>query len=329
MLALISYYFLFLTLPFFNPQKSVDADNPADTDKIIKLADPTIFYYNKTYYLYGTGSKPHQEGFVVYTSADLKKWSGPVGVDNGYAMKKGNAFGDAKFWAPQVFRHGSWFYMAYTANERIAIAKSKSPLGPFVNESKLPIEDKKQIDPFVFFDGDKIYMYHVVVANGANRIFVVELNDDLSAVKSNTLKECISYTDRWENTGNDEWAVTEGPTVLKRDGLYYLLYSANDFRSVDYAVGYATSTSPTGPWKKYSGNPIISKQHTKYNGSGHGDLFKDRQGNYKYVMHTHFSNTTVAPRLTGIIDINFKDKNISSVAESFNYLKVEASQQNK
>ncbi|WP_149273550.1 hypothetical protein [Pareuzebyella sediminis] len=36
------------------------------------------------------------------------------------------------------------------------------------------------------------------------------------------------------------WPVTEGPTVLKHKGLYYLIYSANDFRNPDYPFGFVT-----------------------------------------------------------------------------------------
>ena len=103
----------------------------------IYLADPTIFSEDGTYYLYGTGAK---DGFQVYTSKDLKTWEGPKGATGGYALKKGDAFGTQGFWAPQVFRHKGKYYMAYTADEQIAIASSDSPLGPFRQQkiAKLP-----------------------------------------------------------------------------------------------------------------------------------------------------------------------------------------------
>ena len=45
--------------------------------------------------------------------------------------------------------------MAYVANENIAIAESKSPLGPFTQKIKQPLAAPvKQIDPFVFIDSD-------------------------------------------------------------------------------------------------------------------------------------------------------------------------------
>lgn len=288
----------------------------------IALADPTIFLDNGTYYLYGTSS---DKGFEVYQSADLKNWTGPVGKNNGYALVKGESFGSKGFWAPQVFKYRNNYFMAYTADEQIAIARSDSPLGPFKQEQLKALSGiGKQIDPFIFFDADgKAYLYHVKLKEG-NRIYVSEIKPDLSDVIQETARECINGSLPWENTEKTAWPVTEGPTVIKHAGLYYLIYSANDFRSKDYAVGYATASSPLGPWKKYSGNPIVSREKLKYNGTGHGDLFKDKSGNYRYVMHTHYSSSKVSPRSTGLIDIRFAKSNSEDVLiadeSSFNLL---------
>ncbi|WP_333864235.1 family 43 glycosylhydrolase, partial [Chitinophaga sp.] len=100
--------------------------------------------------------------------------------------------------------------------------------------------------------------------------------------------------------------VAEGPTVLLHKKTYYLIYSSNDFRNKDYAVGYATSSSPTGPWKKYTGNPVINRQMVGHNGSGHGDVLYDKAGKMRYVLHTHRSENRVSPRPTAIIDIRFR-----------------------
>ncbi|WP_286968299.1 glycoside hydrolase family 43 protein [Flavobacterium sp. UBA4854] len=286
----------------------------------ILLADPTIFFDNGVYYLYGTttGDFPNGEGFQVYTSSDLKKWKGPIGAQNGLALKKGDAYGTKGFWAPQVFKSNNKFYMIYTADENIAIASSDSPLGPFKNDSKASMFNSgKQIDPFFFVDQDgKKYLYHVRLTNG-NRIFVAELNDDFSGVKEETLKECISGILPWENTQNVSWPVTEGPTVLKHNNVYYMIYSANDFRNPDYAVGYATASSPMGPWEKATESPIISRKDVGINGVGHGDVFYDKNGKMKYVLHTHFSNSGVSPRKAAIIDIDFEGNKIKADAKSF------------
>jgi len=314
---------LFYILVCCSQDKDVQKAPVQTVSKNIFVADPTIFRSNGIYYLYGTttGNIANGEGFLVYTSWDLQKWSEPKGAQNGLALKKGDSYGDKGFWAPQILEYNKKFYMIYTANENIAIASSDSPLGPFKNESKKPIfETGNQIDPFIFIDEDgKKYLYHVRLTNG-NRIFVAELNDDLQSIKPETLTECISGTLPWENTENTNWPVTEGPTVLNHNGLYYLIYSANDFRNPDYAVGYATSKSPYGPWKKSQNSPIISRKLGNKNGIGHGDVFWDNNNKMHYVLHTHFSNTEVSPRKAAIIGIDWDGNEIKANAESFRFL---------
>ncbi|RYE21411.1 MAG: beta-xylosidase [Sphingobacteriales bacterium] len=289
----------------------------------ISMADPTIFFEDGVYYLYGTGSA---NGFPVYTSKDLVNWSGPVGKREGHALYKGDSYGTQGFWAPQIFKHNSKYYMAYTANEHIAIAESDSPLGPFIQKKKVAVSGPgKQIDPFIFKNTDgKLYLYHVRLQNG-NRIFVARLKDDLSDIDESTTVECINAEQPWENTANSKWPVVEGPTVVKYNDLYYLLYSANDYRNIDYAVGYATSVSPLGPWKKFDGNPILSRKNTGQNGSGHGDLFTGEGGKLYYVHHTHNSNYNTGKRKTGIVAMSFSTDTpavISADAKTFRFLQL-------
>jgi regulation of enolase protein 1 (concanavalin A-like superfamily) len=54
---------------------------------------------------------------------------------------------------------------------------------------------------------------------------------------------------------------------MRRGATYVLLYSANDFRSADYAVGYATAPSPLGPWRKAPRNPVLA-QSSRLRGPG-------------------------------------------------------------
>ncbi len=304
------FILLFLLLSIFWVPAATKAQQPnAQSKASINLADPTIFFYDDTYYLYGTNEHDANNGFTVYTSTDLQRWEGPKGVQDGYALSKKDVYGDKGFWAPQVFNVQDTFYMAYTANEHIAIATSDSPLGPFVQQKKQPITaEEKTIDPYVFFDDDgTAYLYHVRLQEG-NRIFVAEMTDDLTDIKPNTAKECLSAADMpqpWEDTQHAAWTVTEGPTVLKHQGTYYLFYSANDFRNPNYAVGFATADHPLGPWTKYADNPILSAAMTGENGSGHGDFFTDRQGTWQYVFHTHQSKKAATPRKTALITGKF------------------------
>lgn len=288
------------------------------------LADPAIYSEDGLYYLYGTVEGASGNGFRTYISSNLKDWK-PVETAGGYSLKKGEAFGTAGFWAPQVFRQGATYYMAYVANENIAIAQGDGPAGPFTQTTKEPLAAPvKQIDPFVFIDDDgKKYLYHVRLTGG-NKIFVAQMADDFSAIKPETLRECISATEAWENTAGASWPVAEGPSVLKHKDVYYLFYTANDFRNPDYAVGYATSDNPFGPWKKHGGNPIISRGLLGWNGTGHGDFFT-RGADLYYVFHTHYSNPKVTPRRTALLNLKFAkaEKGIDKVEvekKSFRFL---------
>jgi xylan 1,4-beta-xylosidase len=112
---------------------------------------------------------------------------------------------------------------------------------------------------------------------------------------------------------------------LKKDGIYYLIYSANDFRNPDYAVGYATSKSPLGPWVKSKSSPIITRKLIGVNGTGHGDLFLDKNNQMQYIFHTHYSDAKEAPRKAALIDMNFVQKEnelqLEAKKESFSFLK--------
>jgi beta-xylosidase len=72
---------------------------------------------------------------------------------------------------------------------------------------------------------------------------------------------------------NRRW--TEGSVTFKKDDTYYIMYSANHFAGKNYAVGYATSKSPLGPFKKSDDNPILQKNTGKgglVTGTGHNSI---------------------------------------------------------
>ncbi len=278
----------------------------ASSDEM-RLADPTIFSENGVFYLTGTGDTSN--GFTMYSSSDLIHWSSCGNASGGRALYKDDTYGTDNFWAPQIFNYGGQYYMAYAANEQIAIAKSSSPAGPYVQDSPACLNGTTgQIDPFVFFDDDGTkYIYYVRFING-NSIYVGELADDFMSIKESTITHCISAeSGTWEMSENTPQAqVVEGPTVIKDNGYYYLIYSANHYQNIDYSVGYAYSTSPTGPWIK-TGHPFLMRQNTGINGTGHGDLFQDAQGQWYYVFHVHASNTTVQTRRTALVPITLTD----------------------
>ena len=272
----------------------------------IFCADPTIFVENGKYYL--TGTDHGDTGFQLLESTDLENWTYVKGDSALFVLQKGdNVFGNKGFWAPQIYKEDGKYYMFYTANEQVAVAKSDSLTGPYVQERVRPIDgSEKNIDSFLFKDDDgKWYLYHVRFDHG-NFIWVAEFNPQTGKIVDGTLTRCFKNDQAWEATpAYDSAPIMEGPTVIKLDGKYYLFYSANHFMSPDYAVGYATADSPMGPWTKNPDNPIIHQNIVGEKGSGHGDIFQDANGNYRYVYHVHNSDSVVSPRRTRIVSLLF------------------------
>lgn len=277
----------------------------------ICFADPTVIRENGKFYLTGTGDNRPQ-GFTMLESEDLKTWHVMSGDSVQYILKEGDhVFGDKGFWAPQWFKDdadGGKVYFTYTANEQTVLAEAATWQGPFRQDEVKPIDgSEKNIDSYLFRDDDgRYYLYHVRFNRG-NYIWVGEFDMQKKEIKPGTLRQCLDCTEAWERTSNYiSDPIMEGPTVMKMDSVYYLFYSANHFMNIDYAVGYATASSPLGPWKKSANNPIIHRSIVKENGSGHGDVFTDDKGKYYYVYHVHASDTAVSPRKTRIVPLVMK-----------------------
>ncbi|PZP47384.1 MAG: beta-xylosidase [Pseudopedobacter saltans] len=286
------------------------------------MADPTMFYENGVYYLSGTYDVDSKSGIRIYYSKSIHSFSKPKTV---LALKKGDAYGTSGFWAPQILKSHKEYSMLYVANEHIAIAHSSNILGPYKGLNIPLIQDRKSIDPYVFEDDDgSKYLFHVEFSGG-NKIYVARLKEDLSAIVPASDSLCLSAEEAWE-TKMDK--VVEGPTVFKHGGWYYLLYSANHFKSKHYAVGYAVSKTINGPWLKYKGNPVLSLEGTNASGSGHGDIVSGKSHNLYYVFHTHNSDTLIGPRKTAITKIYFKRSKEKGPDElymdqkNFHYLKM-------
>ena len=184
--------------------------------------------------------------------------------------------------------------MFYSAEEHICVATSDSPAGPFRQEVKHPIWEEKSIDTSLFIDDDGIpYLYFVRFTDG-NVIWVAQMTDDLMKIKTETLSECIKAEEPWELL---QAKVAEGHSVLKKNGTYYLIYSANHYQNKGYGVGYATSESPMGPWIKYSKNPLLQGvEAIGLVGTGHGAPFQCKDGSWKYIFHAHWSKEKIHPR---------------------------------
>ena len=271
----------------------------------IYFADPYILNDSGTYYLYGTHAA---DGIAVLVSRDLKTWESPdksrsFDRDPFLALDKKDSFGEYGFWAPEVYKIGDKYYMYYSAQEHINVAVGDSPLGPFRQKDKKSIVDEAGIDCSLYVDDDGTPYLFWVRFNGGNVIWMAEMEKDCQTIKPETIKFCIDTSQDWEK----DWpSITEGPFIVKHNGVYYLTYSANHYKSQCYGVGYATSESLKNPeWKKYDGNPVLMKPEGLV-GTGHHSFFADSDGTPRIVFHSHKDFKEADPRKVHISTYGFR-----------------------
>ena len=261
---------------------------------VLEGADPFAILHDGKYYMYSTN---HPDGYRCYVSDDLTEWE-----YSGMGLCKDDVQGNRWFWAPEIIEKDGKFYMVYTSEEHIGVAVSDHPAGPFKQAEKRWLSERNAIDGHFFrVDDGQVYLYYVRF-DGGNVIYGAKMSDDLMTLDEENEVRLIAAEEQWEtHLGR----VAEGPFVLKHKGKYYLTYSANDYRSPDYAVGYAVSSGPMGPFVKYAGNPILKKDGT-VQGTGHHSFTRSKEdGTLMCVYHIHNSLTEVHPRMTCISPAEF------------------------
>jgi GH43 family beta-xylosidase len=253
--------------------------------------DPFVIKYLDSFYLYHSGETAGRRGISVHRSVDLVDWE-----FQGYALEPAEAgWAWSDLWAPEVVYERGVFYMYVSAtrrrvdgspatqwqqgegddaSRRLGVARSRSPVGPFVLDPE-PLTDGWAIDghPFRDDDGTMWLFYNVRTADlegegllpGTGTVCDRLLAPD--RLEGNPTPVTLP-SDAWEGVPTEDWYWNEAPYVLKRRGRYYQLYSGGAFADGSYALGLADSRSLRGPWRKDARNPILRGSH-RVSGPGH------------------------------------------------------------
>lgn len=252
-------------------------------------ADPDILYSEKTkrFYLYPTSDGFNNWSgtyFKAFSSADLVNWK-----DEGVVLdlNKDVAWAKRNAWAPCIIERkiaGQYKYFYYfCAAQKIGVAVSDNPAGPFVDSGKPLIEARpegakggQQIDPDVFEDPQtgKYYLYW-----GNGYMAGAELNDDMVSLKPETVK--LLTPDR---------TFREGTHVFLRNGKYYFLWSEDDTRSENYRVRYGTADSPLGKLTVPENNLVIAKDTAAgIYATGHNSTIRLPGKDEWYIVYHRFN----------------------------------------
>jgi beta-xylosidase len=258
------------------------------------FADPSIIKVNNTYYAVGTSSEwaPH---FPIYRSTDLKNWK-----QTGYVFDKTPEWASGSFWAPEYYKIKDTYFIYYTARRKsdntsfVGVATSKYPDKGFTDHGVLIPFGKEAIDAFVYDDGGQLYI--TFKAYGLDKRPIELLAYKLSADGLKLEGEPFSIL------RDDQRVGMEGQSILKRDGFYYIFYSAGNCCGVrcSYNVRVARSKSFAGPYGIYTGNPILSEDE-KWKCMGHGTFVKGANNRDFYLHHAYNKESTVYTGRQGLI----------------------------
>lgn len=198
-------------------------------------ADPEARIFDGRYWIYPTYSAAYEKQtfFDAFSSPDLLTWTKHPSIlsFSGIPWSTNRAA-----WAPSVARRrrpansdsastntssgdsGYDYYMYFSAGDGAGIGVAKSttgrPDGPFEDAIGKPLVPEtvfgaQAIDAQLFQDDDdRVWLYY----GGWSHAIVVEMNEDMVSLKG----EYLEITPE---------RYVEGPWMLKRNGIYYFMYS--------------------------------------------------------------------------------------------------------
>jgi hypothetical protein len=264
--------------------------------------DPTVWRVGKRFFAASTTVAALN--LPITTSTDLKTWTVAPSSDPSHATpydgmpaparwadirttKSGRTW--AATWAPSVGAivnrrtHQTTWVAAYSvpnASGRrcISFARSRSPLGPFVDSSTSPLlcGPHGTIDPQLFVDQGRFWLLYKVEGS-PDRIWVRRLNGSASGFAPGTRAwPLLAPKLAWEGH------VVENPAMIRFHKRLYLFYSGNGYGSPKYTTGYAMCKKVTGPCKRVS-RLLMSGPYLA--GPGGATPFIDLAGHLRLAYH--------------------------------------------
>jgi xylan 1,4-beta-xylosidase len=268
----------------------------------VSLGDVTVVRDGASYYLFGTGGG-------AWISSDLVNWKYQAVEVKGSRIPV----------APHVFKFNGAFYLSGNNAPLYKSASITGPyelFGPWTDEKGQPWKvtfngttEDAAFDVDVFVDDDnKPYLYFP--GRSTAGIYVAPLDPNHLNHLTVAPKHLFGFDSKyvWERWGEkNEYtgiAWIEGPWMFKRNGTYYIEFSASGTQWLSYASGIYSSKSPLGPFAYSPRNPLLRKTTGTVTGPGHGSVVQGPDGNW-WVFYTIVMSNPPGGRRIGMDPIAF------------------------
>lgn len=275
-------------------------------------ADPTIIKDKGIYYIYATIDPWGQAELGVLETKDFKTFTRKhINWPTKQACTSPTSNSNM-VWAPSIRKANGKFYMYVAVGSEVWVGVSPHPLGPWKNAKpdNTPLVKSTDfplvhnIDPDCFIDDDgQAYLYW---GSGFNWV-----NGHCMAVKLK--KDMVTFDGIPQDITPPHYF--EAPHLVKRNGLYYLMYSYGKAIDGTYQIRYSIGKSPLGPFKEGKNDPILSTSADSTTfGPGHHTVFKEK-GQYYILYHRiHRQKKEFVLRELCIDSLNFdKEGNILKI----------------
>lgn len=224
--------------------------------------DPGVIAHEGMFYAFATNGSG--QNVQAARSADLVRWEAMP--DAMPALPAWVQISRPDVWAPEVIAAGGQFVLYFTARDResgrqcIGVAVAASPDARFRAQGDGPLvcqaEEGGSIDASPFQDGEQLYLYWKNDGNCCGQptyLYGQPLAPDGLSLVGEPAR-LVRNDAAWEGR------VVEAPTMVRRPEGYVLLFSANSFAGLEYAVGYAACAAPLGPCQDAEENPILASK---------------------------------------------------------------------
>ncbi|MBP5622097.1 MAG: family 43 glycosylhydrolase, partial [Thermoguttaceae bacterium] len=223
------------------------------------FGDPFVMRFNGRYYLYPS-TRDDSIGVKCWSSRDLVSWN-YEGLCSEDPTTKGA-------YAPEIYRGSDAFYMTTSpAGKGHYIYRSESPTGPFERVSD---NFGLSIDGSVFVDDDgRGYFF-----SASDRGILEYAMDSETRVDPRPIHNFPSMNGAW----------TEGPTMFKHDGVYYMTYTGNHVFSRGYRID-ASSGPDRADQRPSTNNPVLISTEGALFGIGHNSVVKGPNLDLYYIVY--------------------------------------------
>ena len=223
------------------------------------FGDPFVLRYNGRYYLYPS-VRDDSVGVRCWSSRDLVSWK-----YEGYCTEDSTTRGA---YAPEVFHGSDAFYLVTSPGGKgHYIYRSDSPTGPF---ERVTDNFGLSIDGSVFIDDDGRGYF----LSASDKGVVKYRMDSETQVAPEPVLTYLPLNSGW----------TEGPTMFKHDGVYYMTYTGNHVLSRAYRVNAVSGTSHD-EIGNVSYNPVLLSTEGALYGTGHNSIVKGPNLDLYYIVY--------------------------------------------